>query len=117
MPAGADEVVISRVSGGNATWQSTRVRNSLKPDRLEGAISGDQEDVIVDRDVHHGILKVDVRGDVDAGISVEEIVINGAIGNDPTILPPKVQTVVMIGVGRRIPVHIAVKVIVVYRKT
>src|SRR5258708_34507271 len=117
MPDGEDEIVISGVPGGNATWQGTRVRNSLKPDRLEGAICGDQENVIVDSDIHHGILKVDVRSDVDAGIAIEDIVINGAIGDDTAILPPQVQTVVMIGVGRRIPVHIAVKVIVVYRKT
>ena len=60
-----------------------------------------------------GVLKEDVGSHVDAVVAVKSIIINGASAEPAAALPPDMNTVMVIGVGGRIPVGEVVEVIVV----
>src|SRR5260370_10649750 len=55
--------------------------------------------------------------DVNSGVAIKKIVINDAVGRDAAVLSPNMQAIVMIGVGSRVPLHIIMDVVVMYRKT
>src|SRR5882762_10333036 len=57
-----------------------------------------------------------MSGDVHSGIAVENIVVNDAVGCNAAVLPPNVQSIMMVRIGSGIPLHIIMDVVVVYRK-
>src|SRR5258708_14409288 len=57
-----------------------------------------------------------MSSDVHSGIAVENIVVNDAVGCNAAVLPPNVQSIMMVRIGSGIPLHIIMDVVVVYRK-
>ena len=113
MATGADEIIVSAVSGCGAAGQDACAGNTAKPKRVDSAICRDQEYVVIDRDVLHGVLEIDVAGDVNTRISIEDIVVDRTAGDDAATLPPDMQAVVMVGISGRVPIHIIMDMIIV----
>src|SRR5256885_10634002 len=112
--AGTNEVVVSRVPGRGTAWQNASGGNTLEPKGLHSAICGDEKNVVVDRNALDRVLQIDVGRNVLPRVAVENIVVDSAVSHHAAVLPPDVQTVVMVGVRGRIPFHVIMDMVVVY---
>ena len=94
--AGVDGVIVDRVSNGRATGHAGG--RCGDPNGVDRSICGSDGNVVVYRDVLHGVLKEDVSGNIDAEIPVERIVVNCAAAYGPSALTPEVNAVMVVGV-------------------
>ncbi len=96
MATGIDGIVVRGVSDRRTAGHAGR--GSGDPNRIDGAIRGSYGDVVVHRDMLHGILQEDVSGNIDAKVAVKGVVVNRAARNCPAILAPKMDAIVVISI-------------------
>src|SRR5436305_11009472 len=106
MSAGTNEIIVGSISRGRSARENTGSGDATEPESLDGASVGSQKDIVVNGDELDGILKINVASDVDARIAIEDVVINYSIGDDPAVLSPHVQAVVMVSIGGGVPFHV-----------
>src|SRR5882757_273579 len=111
MATGIDGIVVGRVSSSRTAGHAGGCGRD--PNGIDGAIRRRHGDVVVHGDMLHRVLKEDMSGDVDAEVAVKSVVVNGPAPDGSATLAPKVDTIVVIGVGWGIPIGEIVEMIVV----
>src|SRR4051794_11316589 len=117
MTSSAYEIIVRGIARGRAARQWRCTRLALEPQDIQASVRGHRENVVEYSDISDRVLKVYVRRDIDAWISVKEIVVDRAVGHYAAILPPEMQSIVMINIGGVVPICIVVDVIVMNPET